>query len=460
MKFIYIAIVFLICFIILKIFTMKNKTSDISSNDSKNVLAGLNRLTFKFNNSSNIEEGEKMCYSPILKNTIMSLEDLTSIREGLFYITVGDGQHLLSRKRDSSHFGSIPLWSNLESSRQRFINSDSAITDYYSGDQRYAIPFLLTFISSDLTNPNNKIYTFDIRDFTGAVYNYNQYKKLGLFDVKSTTGKSLYTGLTTIDSKDHASILTVIVRDNKTLMRFNDQFLYVWNISSTNNYQGTVKLIWGDPVKGTFSTWCGLVPVLNKEIAYDYLIASIDFIDDKNISSRQTYLNTVKDNIAEPFCGTKIKFKDGTSKLDVGVPDRMSDNIVTRAFERICACNMDTKPTGYYTNSLCSDKFIKDNYGIDNSPDGSKYNMIRSNLKCNLPNCTYQKCNKVYEEPKQLSILYTDNPFTECGADTICIINQKFDNFGTIIGGTINIEADSKCAGNTIEEEVLPLSWI
>ena len=237
------------------------------------------------------------------------------------------------------------------------------------------------------------------------------------------------------------SKLIIEIKNGAMYMKFNNLYLQYYDGGRDEG-----RLVLADSITDKWFQHCELEPVLTDGMAQRYYEASIKYLQSKNVTERQTILGTVAqgDTIAEPFCGTSVSFKDDTRKLDLGTPDALSSNSITKYFERICACNMSTSPEGFYQQKMCSDKFIKDNYGID---DKSKYKSIRDNLKCSKPNCSFEKCVKVYSEPENLTIKYTPTVNDECGGSTMCIINQKFENNGNLIGGTIKMTGTQTCGG-------------
>ncbi len=463
------------------------------------------------------------------------------IREGLFFIKVGNGlvSNAFYRGNVLPEYGTKKVNNNTEtnnviaSERERFNNTHSAITDS-PGDKNnpQLIPFMLSLVSKD---PVNNRFVFEIRDFRGKVYQFNQYNRCDLFtgprnkearlcyhwsydndcvvvtpgnspgiandeisQVETTYGakvtlyedKNYGGGQTSIDENTRRSFGNDWWNDETTSYKVDySNYLFMGPTSSSNvtsqiivefengkmyiknsggyfyNYdrgnEPGGRLRFGD---AGLKQECELIPVLDPTLAESYFKASLNYLNRKDVN-RQNILNSVdeKDSIAEPFCGTNIDFKDGIRKLDVGTPDSLSSNRITKAFERICACNMDLDPQGYYQQKFCSDNWIKDNYGID---DKTRYQAIRDNLKCTKPNCSFQKCILVFSEPKELSVRNTDSVNDECGGSTMCIINQKFENNGTLIGGTVKMTGTQTCGavndkGNGImSQSGSELEWI
>ena len=463
------------------------------------------------------------------------------IREGLFFIKVGNGlvSNAFYRGNVLPEYGTKKVNNNTEtnnviaSERERFKNTHSAITDSPGDkDNPQLIPFMLSLVSKD---PVNNRFVFEIRDFRGKVYQFNQYNRCDLFigprnkearlcyhwsydndcvvvtpgnspgiandeisQVETTYGakvtlyehKNYGGGQTSIDENTRRSFYNDWWNDETTGYKVDySNYLFMGPASSSNvtsqiivefengkmyiknsggyfyNYdrgnEPGGRLRFGD---AGLKQECELIPVLDPTLAESYFKASLNYLNRKDVN-RQNILNSVdeKDSIAEPFCGTNIDFKDGIRKLDVGTPDSLSSNRITKAFERICACNMDLDPQGYYQQKFCSDNWIKDNYGID---DKTRYQAIRDNLKCTKPNCSFQKCILVFSEPKELSVRNTDSVNDECGGSTMCIINQKFENNGTLIGGTVKMTGTQTCGavndkGNGImSQSGSELEWI
>ena len=203
-----------------------------------------------------------------------------------------------------------------------------------------------------------------------------------------------------------------------------------------------------------------LVPVLSKDMALNYIKASVKVLQE--ISSTEARRNKLAQ-----FCGSDIKFPDGTLKIDVGSAENFSSDEVIKAFERICACNMQES---FYKEKICSDQFIKESYGVENSPDGTFYDAIRSNLKCTIPNCTFEKCRKVYDltgaEESKMRLLYGDAPnkTDKCGSSTMCFVNQTI-NVGGSINSKVNMSASQQCGlstatGSNILSKYGELEWL
>jgi len=261
-----------------------------------------------------------------------------------------------------------------------------------------------------------------------------------------------YGYLKSVDKSSNAnSRITVEVENGKIFIKNDSGYFHYHKVGTIGNI-GRLKCDTLYPVEMNKTNnpdrfECELIPVLDQTTADTYHKASINYMKNnwKTIESRQQ-------NLAK-FCGNDIRFRDGTYKIDVGNLDQVATNRITKAIEQICACNMNTQYNpSFYMKVLCSDQFIKDNYGIDNTPDGKRYDSIRDTLKCNIPHCSFQKCRNLYDQNKNINGLdFTlfgnpdANPVKDCGSSTMCIINQKFDNQGTMIGGRVNMNATTQC---------------
>jgi hypothetical protein len=263
-----------------------------------------------------------------------------------------------------------------------------------------------------------------------------------------------YGYLKSVDKSSPAkSRITVEIENGKMFIK-NDSGYFFYHKAGTIGNIGRLRCDTLIPTTlnktnnpGTFE--CELIPVLDPTLAESYLKTSVSYMKNKwnNNETRQK-------NLAK-FCGNDIRFKDGTLKMATGLADQVSTDRITRAFERICACNMNTQvsPT-FYVNALCSDKWIKDNYGIENSSDGKRYDAIRGTLKCNTPPCGFQKCKNLYDGNKNQNgidfTLYGNpdaNEYKDCGSNTMCIVNQTINNSGNIVGGQLNMSAKQQCGG-------------
>ncbi len=271
-----------------------------------------------------------------------------------------------------------------------------------------------------------------------------------------------YGYLKSVDKSSPAkSRITVEIENGKMFIKNDSGYFFYHKVGTIGNI-GRLRCDTLIPTAlnktnnpGTFE--CELIPVLDPTLAEIYQKASVSYMKNKwnNNETRQK-------NLAK-FCGNDIRFKDGTLKMATGLADEVATDRITRAFERICACNMNTQvsPT-FYVNALCSDQWIKDNYGIGNSSDGKRYDSIRGTLNCNTPPCGFQKCKNLYDGNKNQNgidfTLYGNpdaNEYKDCGSKTMCIVNQTINNSGNIVGGQLNMDAKQQCgvvgSGNSVQ---------
>ena len=197
-----------------------------------------------------------------------------------------------------------------------------------------------------------------------------------------------------------------------------------------------------------------LVPVLHTEIdstadgnlAERYYKASMEFL--KKDDGKTALAN---------FCGSQDTFNDGTKKIYPTSDDLPPTDIIEKAFSSICDCNMDK---AYYSKLLCPDIMIQTQYGLDPSePTFKQYaNQIRGTIKCEEPNCRFNKCYNWYEQPPpeggSIRSLFIDAPGTdytpsrECGG-TICITNQKvlLEQGATLQNSPVIFDNITSCGG-------------
>ena len=194
-----------------------------------------------------------------------------------------------------------------------------------------------------------------------------------------------------------------------------------------------------------------LVPVLNTKIedgnlAERYYKASMEFL--KKDDGKTALAN---------FCGSYDTFNDGTKKIYPTTDDLPPSDIIEKAFSSICDCNMDK---AYYSKLLCPDIMIQTQYGLDPSePTFKQYaNQIRGTIKCEEPNCRFNKCYNWYEQPPpeggSIRSLFIDAPGTdytpsrECGG-TICITNQKvlLEQGATLQNSPVIFDNITSCGG-------------
>jgi hypothetical protein len=140
------------------------------------------------------------------------------------------------------------------------------------------------------------------------------------------------------------------------------------------------------------------------------------------------------------------KFPDGTLKMGTGT--KLSANRILNAFERICACNMDSN---FYKELFCPDKFFKDTYGIT---DAGQINLLRGTLKCDIPNCVYPLCQDIFTQPTLDSVKNAKSMSKDCGAAAVCFASVTVNNTGTINRGlTANITQN--CGASMSNDSVI-----
>lgn len=192
---------------------------------------------------------------------------------------------------------------------------------------------------------------------------------------------------------------------------------------------------------------CKLVPVLTRERANFFFQASMKYLRDN-----RTFIPL--------FCNyggvLSNKFPDGTLKIGTG--ENLSENQVTAAFEKICACNMDYQ---FYQNLFCSDELIKETFGVT---DTNQIKTIRGTLKCEIPNCIYPLCQKVYELGEENAVRgIRSAPSQDCGASTVCFSQVTVNNNGTLNNVNLNFKNNQSC-GNSIASNITktykdPFMW-
>jgi hypothetical protein len=471
------------------------------------------------------------------------------IREGLFYIKVGNGlvSNSFYRGNVLPEYGTKKVNNDSEKNnvinfeRERFKNTHSAITDSNGDKPNPAlIPFMLSLVSKDDVNMR---YVFEIRDFRGKVYKFNQYKRCELFGdgptnkevrlcndwsyddncvvvtpgyyptfdndrisvvetsygAKATLYEHVNKGGATRLIDEHSRVsfgggdwwndrtsYYDVVFYNYVLMRstsassnvssrivveFENGKMYIRNNSGYfyNYDRGSEpggRLRFGE---AGIKEECELIPVLDATLADSYLRASLNYLN-RPTTNLQNLLNSVESNdpLAEPFCGRNERFRDDTLKINLGIGNAIDPDPITGTFEKICACNMDKggeNDYGFYIQKLCSDDLILREYGIS---DKRLYTGVRDTLKCNTPNCRFQKCKLMYDLTDKASRVAAENitgNFTDrCGYSNLCIANQTFTVNGSLENSTVNQSAEVFCglAGeNGVGEDVNNnLSWL
>ena len=287
-------------------------------------------------------------------------------------------------------------------------------------------------------------YTFYVKNFIGNIASDSAFKNIGIYPNYQSTDSYLAILDSTADDSS-CEFKLKLDNNNNWYIEKDGKYLSALNLPYFSSSWPTPTFV--DNFNNRHSV--ELESVLDPVMAQRYLQASIKYLNSS--STNREELNK--------FCGSNIKFPDGTLKI---YPSSMQDpdtglitDRVGRAFESICACNMERN---FYVNLLCSDELIKNNFGIDPSdPKNSQLvTKIRATMRCNYPTCTFEKCRNIMTKENR-GYVYNEKCWdkldcTECGSGVVCITNQNI-NIGegaTLENTTINAESRSSCGGDVV----------